>query len=97
MLFRSAGTSARPYSHANPPPHWAHVRELRGDAHVQLDAPVKGSLRKLRDFYTTTWRDVPEGERWWEDVLGGEVEERRLRGLGCMQALRKGIEEARTI
>ena len=32
-----------------------------------------------------------------EDALGGEVEERRVRGLGCMQALRQGLEEARTI
>ena len=60
-------------------------------------SPTKGSLKALRDFYAGGWRDVPEGERWWEDALGGEVEERRLRGLGCMQALRKGVEEARTI
>ncbi|KAI9066318.1 hypothetical protein FKP32DRAFT_1589832 [Trametes sanguinea] len=51
----------------------------------------------LRDFYTHGWREVPEGERWWEQVLGGEVEERRLKGLACMQAMRRGMEEARTI
>ena len=88
---------AQAYSRTNPPPHWETVRQLRGDAHATLGAPVKGSLKPLRDFYTATWRDVPEGERWWETALGGEVEERRLRGLPCMQALRKGIEEARTI
>lgn len=80
------GAGAQTWSHANPPPHWEKVRELR-----------KGSLKRLRAFYTGGWRDVPEGSRWWEDAMGGEIEERRLRALGCMQALRRGIEEARTI
>ncbi|KAI0749601.1 hypothetical protein C8Q80DRAFT_1232236 [Daedaleopsis nitida] len=94
----SASASARPYSHANPPPHWDRVRALRGDAHTALDDSVKkGSLKALRDFFTSGWRDVPDAERWWEPALGAEVEERRLRGLACMQALRKGMEEARTI
>ncbi|TBU24028.1 hypothetical protein BD311DRAFT_672706 [Dichomitus squalens] len=87
---------AQAWSHANPPPHWETVRKLRGHASPDGSAK-KGSLKVLRDFYTGGWREVPEGERWWEDALGGEVEERRLRGLGCMQALRKGVEEARTI
>ncbi|KAI1797390.1 hypothetical protein LXA43DRAFT_412367 [Ganoderma leucocontextum] len=84
---------AQPWSHANPPPHWETVRELGGQARLENT----GSLKHLRAFYTGGWRDVPEGERWWEDAMGGEVEERRLRGLGCMQALRRGVEEARTI
>ncbi|RDX42138.1 hypothetical protein OH76DRAFT_1458914 [Lentinus brumalis] len=86
---------AQAYSHTNPPPHWETVRQLRGDAHATLGS--KGSLKALRDFYTRGWREVPEGERWWETALGAEVEERRLRGLRCMQALRRGMEEARTI
>ncbi len=94
-----SGSGLSAYSHADPPPHWERVRKLRGEVHA-LDAPKaggRGSLKSLRDFYTKDWRDVPEGKRWWEDALGGEVEERRLRGLGGMQALRRGIEEARSI
>lgn len=71
------------------------MRALRGDAHAPLDRD-KGGLRVLRDFYTSAWREVPEGERWWESALGAEVEKRRLRALPCMQALRKGVEEARS-
>nr|VWO99772.1 Phosphate:H symporter (Phosphate:H symporter, variant) [Ganoderma boninense] len=87
------GVSPAPWSHANPPPHWETVRELRGQAHLEHT----GSLKRLRAFYTGGWRDVPEDKRWWEDALQGEIEERRLRGLGCMQALRRGVEEARMI
>ncbi|RPD61061.1 hypothetical protein L226DRAFT_486149 [Lentinus tigrinus ALCF2SS1-7] len=103
LVFAIDGFCADPpqgmqaYSRTNPPPHWETVRQLRGDAHATLGSPIKGSLKGLRDFYTGGWRDVPEGQRWWETALGAEVEERRLRGLPCMQALRKGIEEARTI
>ncbi|KAH9945225.1 uncharacterized protein BXZ73DRAFT_86752 [Epithele typhae] len=92
-----AATSAAataPYSHANPPPHWAHVQRLIGSG-AGLDD--KRGLRALRDFMAAGWREVPEGERWWEDAMAGEVEERRVRGLGCMQAVRNGMEEARTI
>ncbi|KAI0325446.1 hypothetical protein GY45DRAFT_1356733 [Cubamyces sp. BRFM 1775] len=95
----SSGSAAEPkaYSRTNPPPHWERVRALRGDAHPNADAPSRATLKTLREFYTHGWREVPEGERWWEQALGGEVEERRLKGLACMQALRKGMEEARTI
>ena len=89
-------SGAEAYSRAHPPPHWAHVQRLLGaSGHAALDD--KRGLRAMRAFLAGGWRDVPEGERWWEDALGGEVEERRLRGLGAMHALRKGLEEARTI
>ncbi|KAI8982728.1 hypothetical protein BD414DRAFT_537748 [Trametes punicea] len=92
-----AGRAPVAYSRENPPPHWERVRALRGDAHPNASAPPRATMKALRNFYTHGWREVPEGERWWEQVLGREVEERRLKGLACMQALRKGMEEARTI
>ncbi|KAI0368027.1 hypothetical protein BV20DRAFT_969882 [Pilatotrama ljubarskyi] len=85
------------YSRENPPPHWEKVRELRGDVHLSSEATRKATLQRLREFFTKGWREVPEGERWWEQALGSEIEERRLKGLACMQALRRGMEEARTI
>ena len=91
----ASATPPAPYSHTNPPPHMAHVRAMLGTGAAALD-DTRG-LRALRDFVASGWRAVPEGERWWEDALGGEVEERRLRGLGAMHALRRGLEEARTI
>ncbi|KAI0648962.1 hypothetical protein C8Q79DRAFT_905075 [Trametes meyenii] len=89
--------ASKAYSRENPPPHWERVRALRGDAHSNASAPSKATLKALRDFYTHGWRDVPEGERWWEQALGGEVEERRLKGLPILQALRQGMEGARAI
>ncbi|KAI0636075.1 hypothetical protein C8Q77DRAFT_613559 [Trametes polyzona] len=83
------------YSAAHPPPHWERVREIRGDAHPGLAMPGPAALKRLRDFYSHGWREVPEGERWWEDALGGEIEERRLKVLPAMQGLRRGMEEAR--
>ncbi|OBZ73958.1 hypothetical protein A0H81_06091 [Grifola frondosa] len=62
-----------------------------------LAADARGSLETLRAFYAGGWREVPEGARWWENALGREIEERRLAGLGCVQAVRRGMEEARTI
>ncbi|KAI0775056.1 hypothetical protein BD413DRAFT_532677 [Trametes elegans] len=85
------------YSRAHLPPHWERVRALRGDAHPNTDAPSKATMKALREFYAHGWREVPEDERWWEHALGREVEERRLQGLAAMQALRKGMEEARTL
>jgi hypothetical protein len=40
---------------------------------------------------------VPEGERWWEDALGGEVEEQRLKRLEVLKVFREGMEGARSI
>ncbi|KAI0833654.1 hypothetical protein BC628DRAFT_1406623 [Trametes gibbosa] len=84
------------YSATHLPPHWDIVRALRGDAHPGLLMPDKAAMKTLRDYFTHGWREVPEGERWWETALGGEVEERRLKALGAMQGLRRGMEEARS-
>lgn len=36
---------------------------------------------RIKKFYSGGWRDVPEGERWWEEAFNGEVERRRAEGL----------------
>ena len=33
-----------------------------------------------------------EGKRWWEDAMGGQIEERRLEGLKYVEGLRKGMD-----
>ncbi|KAF7337355.1 Peptidase A1 domain-containing protein [Mycena sanguinolenta] len=50
-----------------PPPHWSTVRA------------VTASMPGLAKFYAGGWRDVPEGERWWEDAFAACEEERRAR------------------
>ncbi|KAH9847502.1 hypothetical protein C2E23DRAFT_495197 [Lenzites betulinus] len=88
-------TAPKAYSHTNPPPHWGTVRALRGDAHAGTLMPKTD--KALREFYARGWREVPEGERWWETALGGEVEERRLKALPSMEGLRRGMEAARSV
>ena len=75
------------------------VRQRAGLAALTTASPQAATKQTMRNEIERQRRleFAFEGERWWEDALGGEVEERRLRGLGCMQALRKGVEEARTI
>jgi hypothetical protein len=43
------------------------------------------------------WKDVPEGERWWVDALGGEVEEKRVRNLAAVKGVKEGMVAARSI
>ncbi|KAK7053533.1 peptidase A1 domain-containing protein, partial [Favolaschia claudopus] len=49
------------------PPHWPAVRK------------VTDSASTLRKFYAGGWREVPEGERWWEDAFRACEEERQER------------------
>ncbi|KAF7333584.1 Peptidase A1 domain-containing protein [Mycena sanguinolenta] len=49
-------------------PHWPTVRTLAV------------SMPALAKFYMGGWRDVPEGERWWEDALAA-CEQERLKRL----------------
>ncbi|KAJ7747132.1 hypothetical protein DFH07DRAFT_889281 [Mycena maculata] len=49
------------------PPHWPAVRSLTG------------SMRALAKFYAGGWKDVPAGERWWEDAFAACEEERKAR------------------
>jgi hypothetical protein len=83
-----------PHSHANPPPHWSeHVQPLMSPLHG-------GSRDKFRHFLSGGWRELPEGDRWWEHALGvgvGEndmragVEARRLQGLQAVGKLPTGL------
>ncbi|KAJ3763247.1 hypothetical protein EV360DRAFT_78581 [Lentinula raphanica] len=79
-----------PYSRANPPPHWAEVKAITSKLHG-------GSIRKLQTFLKGGWKEVPEGERWWEKAMGGALELRRKENLEALDILRKGMEGARRI
>ena len=85
----SASTGVRPYSHTNPPPNWIKSQSLR--------VPPHGSMDTFRAFYRGKWREVPEGERWWEDALGGSIEANRQANLEILESLKLGLEGARTL
>ena len=103
LILATAGFSApapegaAAYSHANPPPHFAHAKEYISWA----------SSQKFVKLMRGGWRDIPEGERWWVDALGGVVEERRMANIeglnggglqdGPMGLLRRGMEGARAL
>ncbi|THH16514.1 hypothetical protein EW146_g4133 [Bondarzewia mesenterica] len=76
-----------PYSAANPPPHWHHVRAI-------IDS---GGLGAMREFMSGGWRDVPESERWWEHALAGPVEEKRAANYALVGGVRKGMQGAQEI
>ncbi|KAL4244040.1 THEM6/lcsJ thioesterase [Abortiporus biennis] len=78
----STKEGAKPYSVENPPPSWEKVKELKANY----------SLRKLRDFYKNGWKEVPEGERWWEQALGGAIEEKRKINLELLEGVQKREE-----
>ncbi|PPR04891.1 hypothetical protein CVT26_012712 [Gymnopilus dilepis] len=82
------GTSG--YSLSSPHAEWTEAKKV-------MSKPIGGSPRKLKQFLTGGWRDVPECERWWETALGEEVEKQRLRNLGLIEGLRKGMENSRTL
>ncbi|KAI0049056.1 hypothetical protein FA95DRAFT_1588454 [Auriscalpium vulgare] len=92
LVFAADGfTSPAPkgvaaYGPENPPPHWAKVRDL-------LKA---GGLSAMRTFYRGGWRDVPEGERWWEQALEG-LEQRRVTNLKLIKGVREATDGAREL
>ncbi|TRM69960.1 hypothetical protein BD626DRAFT_392602 [Schizophyllum amplum] len=94
LVFATNGFSqpapegAAPYSRTNPPPHWATVQDLGAK-------PKGGSVRKMRDFLKGGWKGVPESERWWEQALGGPVEERRKAALPAFQKIVGGMDAVR--
>ncbi|KIK74397.1 hypothetical protein PAXRUDRAFT_836001 [Paxillus rubicundulus Ve08.2h10] len=77
------------YSHTNPPPNWVKSQAVRV-------APT-GNMEKFQAFLKSGWRDVPERERWWEEAMGGPIEEKRQVNLEILESLRFGLERARTI
>lgn len=80
---------ARSYSHADPPPNWIKSQSLR--------VPPHGSMENFRAFLRGKWRDVPEGERWWEDALGGSIEAKRQANLEILESLKLGLERTQTL
>jgi hypothetical protein len=74
-----------PYSHKNPPPQMEKVRELMADPHA------------IKAFLCGGWRDVPAEERWWEQALGGVVEEKRKVTLELVQDIRHGMAGAKAV
>lgn len=78
------------YTRTNPPPSFAAAQALQTP-----DLP-HGHARTLQNFLKGGWREVPAGERWWEDALGGEIEARRVRNLEAVKGVREGLEGALT-
>lgn len=81
-------SGTKPYSLANPPPSFVAAQAM------QKKDSAKGHLKTLQTFYRGGWRDVPEGERFWEVALGGEIEERRKRNLDIINGVRTGMDGA---
>jgi len=82
-------TSDTSFSSTHPPPHWKKAQALR--------LAPSGSLPAFANFLKGGWRNVPEGERWWEDALDGPVEEQRKANLQIFDHIRKGMEATRSI
>lgn len=70
------------YSHASPPPHWAHPHALRN---------TSDSLDVYQRFLAGGWREVPEGDRWWVEPLSGPTEERRRANLIKLELIDRGV------
>lgn len=83
-------TGAEGYSIASPHPEWANARK-------QMLKPYGGNTKKLKGLLIGGWREVPEGDRWWDHALGETVEAQRLKNLALIEGLRKGLEAARAI
>jgi hypothetical protein len=72
-------------SRTSAPPHWDHVRKLRLDKD------------KFVRLMTGGWRDVPNGEKWWEDAFKGEGETKRLANLEALEVIRNGMNAVETL
>jgi len=90
VLGANGFTGAEGYSITSPHPEWASARK-------QMLKPYGGNVKKLKALFIGGWREVPEGERWWEHALGEAVEAQRLKNLASIEGLRKGLEAARAI
>ena len=59
-------------------------------AELQRWRSTDGGAR-IKAFYAGGWRDVPEGERWWEDALDA-MEARRTAGLRALVGAGVAVE-----
>ncbi|KAI0092241.1 hypothetical protein BDY19DRAFT_885016 [Irpex rosettiformis] len=80
--------SGKPYSIDNPPPHFSKAQELQ-----KPDLP-KGHLKTFQKFLAGRWKEIPEGERWFENALGPDVEERRRKNLEAIRGVTSGMQAA---
>jgi hypothetical protein len=55
-----------------------------------------GSRKKMAEFLKGGWRNVPEGERWWEQAFA-DVAERNAANLKDVELLKMGMEGARQV
>lgn len=69
---------------------WREARKI-------VSKPLGGSPEKMRELMTGGWKNIPEAERWWDQALGPEVEEQRVKNLALIEELRKGFEHVRII
>lgn len=72
------------HSLANPPPSWSEVKKIKD----------------MRKFLTGGWRDVKNqtnGPTWWEEALGGEVEEMRRKNLAIIEGGKGMLEGVKDI
>lgn len=79
-------TAPARYTHVNPPPTFVRALGLQTPEDL-----AHGNLRSLQRFLREGWRDVPAEDRWWEDALGGEIEERRKVNLERIRGVREGM------
>jgi len=82
------GTSG--FSLSAPHPEWADAKKV-------MSKPHGGNPKKLKAFLAGGWRDIPEGERWWDQALGAEIEAQRVKNLIMIEGLRRGLENARAL
>ena len=55
---------------------------------------AQGHTKTLQRFLRGGWRELPEGQRWWEEALGGDIERRRARNLELVKGVKVGLEGA---
>jgi len=67
------------------------------EAKKAMSKPLGGSPTKMKELMTRGWKNVIESERWWDQALGPEVEEQRVKNLALIEELRKGLEHARML
>jgi hypothetical protein len=92
------------YSKTNPPSSWTeHAQPLRTQknakefqyVHILLVARPASLTHTCRKFIRGGWRDIPAGERWWDDAMGGEVEEQRHERMEVFKVFRESMEAVR--
>lgn len=82
------------YSAENPPPHWEHVKRIRG-TNWRWNAKKggeEGCMKELRAFMENGWKKIGKAERWWEEAMGGVVEDQRKEGMKVVNAIRVGVQ-----